>query len=224
MRQALWKTLGCSLGYLGVALACLMQWSGSNLWLRVDGFAGSYLALRLAGSLYSILSSREVFHSKPAMQEWWALDSDPTGPKWVMLLMAADLAVFLDYGHGHLIPRLAQPVLQTIGLVLYLAVTVWQIWTDAYLARYFNKSEPSPVPMNYGPYRYVRHPRYAAAILGKVAMALTLASILGWLLVVAWAVLLLRKIAVEEKHLRDRFGPRYDTYAETTARVIPGIY
>jgi len=80
------------------------------------------------------------------------------------------------------------------------------------------------VPMNEGPYRFVRHPRYAAAIAGKVAMALIFASSLGWLLVVAWGLLLLNKIAVEERHLRSLFGPRYDAYARTTAKVVPGIY
>jgi protein-S-isoprenylcysteine O-methyltransferase Ste14 len=107
---------------------------------------------------------------------------------------------------------------------MYLAVTVWQIWTDAYLARYFKQGETPRVPMNRGPYRYVRHPRYAAAIVGKVAMALTFASLFGWLLAIAWGLLLLNEIAVEEKHLRELFGLRYESYARTTAKVIPGIY
>ena len=78
--------------------------------------------------------------------------------------------------------------------------------------------------MNYGPYRYVRHPRYAAAIIGKVAMALVFGSLFGWLLMIAWEFLLLKKIEVEEKHLRKMFGSPYESYAQTTAKVIPGIY
>jgi protein-S-isoprenylcysteine O-methyltransferase Ste14 len=109
-------------------------------------------------------------------------------------------------------------------LALYLAVMLWQIWTDAYLAGYFSQGERSLVPMSHGPYQYVRHPRYAAAIVGKVAMALTFASLFGWLLVIAWALLLLNRIALEEKHLRELFGSRYDAYAQTTAKIIPGIY
>jgi protein-S-isoprenylcysteine O-methyltransferase Ste14 len=34
----------------------------------------------------------------------------------------------------------------------------------------------------------------------------------------------LNKIALEEKHLRNLFGSNYESYAQTTARVIPGIY
>jgi protein-S-isoprenylcysteine O-methyltransferase len=141
-----------------------------------------------------------------------------------MFLMALDLVVFLDYGHWRLTPWLVRPELQAVGLALYFAVTLWQIWTDGYLARYFDQSKKPPLPMNHGPYRYVRHPRYAAAIIGKAAMALTFASPFGWLLVIAWALLLLNKIAIEERHLRKTFGPRYESYAQTTAKVIPWIY
>jgi protein-S-isoprenylcysteine O-methyltransferase Ste14 len=224
MRQILGKTLACSLSYLGVAVACLIQWHAPSPWHRVDWFAASYFILRFVGSFHSIVSSLGAFRSRPLRQEWWALNSDPGGPLWVMVLMALDLLVFLDYGHWQLSPRLAQPALQAVGVALYLIVTVWQIWTDDYLARYFNQSEARLVPLNDGPYRYVRHPRYAAAIAGKVAMALTFASPFGWLLVIPWGLMLLNKIAVEEKHLRKLFGLRYETYAQTTAKVIPGIY
>jgi protein-S-isoprenylcysteine O-methyltransferase Ste14 len=158
------------------------------------------------------------------MREWWALDSDPAGPKWVMFLMAADLVVFLDYGHWQLVPGLKQPWLQSLGLGLYVAVAIWQTWTDTYLAMYFNQENPEIVPMDHGPYRYVRHPRYSAAIVAKVAFALALASVLGWVLAAAWAILLLRKIAVEEAHLRSVFGSTYEAYSRRTARVLPGIY
>jgi len=224
MTKILWKTLAGSLGYLVVAMACLVQWNGLQPRIRMDWFVGGYFVLRFVGSLYSIVSSLGAFRSQSVRQEWWALDSDPEGPRWVMLLMAFDLVVFLDYGHWRLTPLLLRPGLQSIGLALYLAVTSWQIWTDAYLARYFEKNDAPLVPMNRGPYRYVRHPRYGAAIGGKIAMAMIFGSLFGWLLVVAWGFLLLNKIEVEEKHLRKVFGPPYELYAQTTAKVIPGIY
>jgi len=141
-----------------------------------------------------------------------------------MALMAADLFVFLDYAHGPLILSLAYPALQAIGLALYITVSVWQTWTDAYLAKFFSEYEVPPRPMNIGPYRFVRHPRYAAAIMGKAAMALVMASIVGWILVIAWGLLLMKKITVEERYLRQLFGSEYDSYAQSTAKVIPGIY
>jgi protein-S-isoprenylcysteine O-methyltransferase Ste14 len=111
-----------------------------------------------------------------------------------------------------------------LGLMLYLATSIWQVWTDVYLARFFNGREPEMPPMTRGPYRYVRHPRYSATIIAKVALALTLASIFGWLLAVVWSVILLRQIGAEELHLKSVFGSEYEAYSHTTARVIPGIY
>jgi protein-S-isoprenylcysteine O-methyltransferase Ste14 len=224
MRQVLWRTLICSLGYLAIAVGCLVQLNGSHPWMRVDWFAGGYFTLRIVGSLYSIASSLGAFRSRPVRQEWWALNSDPQGPQWVMVLMVLDLLVFVDYGHWRFTPLLIRPSLQVMGLALYSAVTIWQIWTDSYLARYFDKTQKPLLPMNVGPYHYVRHPRYGAAIAGKIAMAMTFGSLFGWLLVAPWAFLLLNKIEVEEKHLRKLFGSPYQSYAQTTAKVIPGIY
>jgi len=224
MNKAFWKTASASLGYLACAIACLIQWNSPNPLSRVDWFSGGYFFLRFVGSVHSIFSSLRAFRSESIREEWWALDSDPKGPRWVMVLMALDLAVFLDYGHWRVLPLLMRPTLQALGLTVYAGVTGWQIWTDAYLARYFNRTHAIPAPMNHGPYRYVRHPRYGAAIVGKVAMALIFGSLFGWLLVFAWGILLLKKIEVEEQHLRRFFGRSYELYARQTARVLPGIY
>src|ERR1700756_2106059 len=99
MKKTLWKTLAYSFAYLGVAVACLVQWRGANPLIRVDWFAGSYFLLRFVGSLHSIVSSLGAFRSQPVRQGWGGLNSDPAGPRWVIVLMALDLLVFLDYGH-----------------------------------------------------------------------------------------------------------------------------
>ena len=224
MTASFCKTMICSLGYLALALVCLIQWHGPSPWARVDIFAGTYLALRFAGAAHSLLSSYGVFRSEAKMQEWWALSSDPNGPKVVAFLMALDLVAFLDYGHWLLVPALKNPVLQGTGLALYSAVAVCQIWADNHLATFFQQHHGDALPMSTGPYRFVRHPRYTAAIFGKVALALVLASIIGWILVFAWAALLLRKIQIEEGHLRKLFGSKYDEYARGTPMLLPRIY
>ena len=222
MTTAFWKTIACSLGYLALAFACLIQWHGPTPLARMDVFASTYLVLRLAGVTHSLLSSYGVFRSQAKMQEWWALSSDPSGPKVVAFLMALDLLAFLDYGHWLLVPALKNQVLQGTGLVLYTAVAACQMWTDNHLAKFFHRGQDS-LPMNIGPYRFVRHPRYTAAIFGKVALALILASVIGWVLVFAWAALLIRKIQIEERHLRKLFGSKYDEYAHETPMLIPRV-
>jgi len=116
MNKALGKTVVYSLAYLGIAVACVIQWNGTNPRARLDWFAGGYFLLRFAGSLYSIVSSLGAFRSSSLRQEWWGANSDSAQQRWVMLLMALDLMVFLDYGHWRLTPWLAHPALQMADL------------------------------------------------------------------------------------------------------------
>jgi protein-S-isoprenylcysteine O-methyltransferase Ste14 len=217
-------TVAYASAYLAIGLACLVQWGSRDPWSRLDWFALSYFTLRTVGSIQSLVSSRQVFRSKPVRREWWALDSDPNGIRWVIGLMLADLMVLLDYGHWHVAPFLQTPLLQSVGIGIYGAVVACQMWTDTYLASYFHRAQRESRPMDEGPYSYVRHPRYAAAIAGKVAFALIFASLLGWAMVLAWGVLHLRKVEIEEAHLRMLFGENYEAYEQRTAKLLPGIY
>jgi protein-S-isoprenylcysteine O-methyltransferase Ste14 len=70
----------------------------------------------------------------------------------------------------------------------------------------------------------VRHPRYLALSISRIAFALALASIVAWFLFLFWMFAILRRIHREEPHLRKIFGPDYEAYAQRTARLIPGIY
>jgi protein-S-isoprenylcysteine O-methyltransferase Ste14 len=207
-----------------LAAACLVRWDAAHPWLSFDGFAGGYLLLRILGSVHSLTASRSVFRNRQVMQEWWATNSDPGGIQRVMALMALDLTVLLAYAHGRSWEWLDRPVLQACGLMLYATAIAWQVWTDAHLAKFFARGSAEAPPMNEGPYRFVRHPRYASALAGKVAFALIFANPLGWLMVLAWGTLLLRKVEVEEAHLRQLFGQRYETYQIATAKLLPGIY
>jgi protein-S-isoprenylcysteine O-methyltransferase Ste14 len=217
-------TCSYSLGYLLLAGMCLVRWGAADPWSRFDLFSGGYLLLRILGSVHSIAAGMKVFRSREVMQEWWATNSDPGGIERVVVLMALDLAVFFDYAHGRLWAGLEQPGLQASGLMLYVGSVAGQVWTDSYLARFFGTGPQDAAPMRVGPYRFVRHPRYAAALAGKVAFALIFANPLGWLMALAWGVLLVRKVEVEEAHLSRVFGSGYVAYQKATARLLPGIY
>jgi protein-S-isoprenylcysteine O-methyltransferase Ste14 len=224
MTKSFWTTAFFSGAYLLLALACLFQPGGAHPWSRVDVFAGGYLLFRALGSAHSIVVSRQVFRSKQLRREWWAINSDPGGIRRVVLLMLADLLVFLDYGHWHLARGLERWPLRGLGIGFYVLAIAWQMWTDASLAKVFARGTAPQAPMNSGPFLYVRHPRYAGAMAGKIAFALIFASPLAWILAVAWLLMFLRKLQVEEAHMRRLFGPEYETYARKTPRLIPGIY
>lgn len=74
-----------------------------------------------------------------------------------------------------------------------------------------------------GPYRYIRHPMYAAVLLAGLALVLDHPSTAR---VTAYAVLfvdLLLKLEYEER-LLEREYPEYAAYRARTKRLIPFIY
>jgi protein-S-isoprenylcysteine O-methyltransferase Ste14 len=74
-----------------------------------------------------------------------------------------------------------------------------------------------------GIYARIRHPRYAGGVLGLVGYAL-LANYLATYAIVPICLAAIYSVAVlEERELRDRFGPAYDEYARRVPRFVPRI-
>jgi protein-S-isoprenylcysteine O-methyltransferase Ste14 len=74
-----------------------------------------------------------------------------------------------------------------------------------------------------GPYRFVRHPLYAAEELAMLGLFMQFASIWTALLLVVQIGFQLRRMHNEEAVLSASFS-EYDAYRRNTARLIPGIY
>lgn len=72
-----------------------------------------------------------------------------------------------------------------------------------------------------GPFRWVRHPRYAGLLLSRLAFVLIFASAIGWALLVVWFAVILRRIRLEEAHLGRSFGDAWTRYAEGRASDLP---
>lgn len=72
-----------------------------------------------------------------------------------------------------------------------------------------------------GAYRLVRHPIYAAVLVGSAAGAVLAARAEPLAGFVALSVVLHVKAGYEEGLLRDRFGDAYDTYASRVPRLVP---
>ncbi len=75
-----------------------------------------------------------------------------------------------------------------------------------------------------GPYRFVRHPMYAAAVgisLGLACLTLHPAYLVVFVVYVALVLLL---IPVEERGLEQACGARYAAYEKGVKRLIPALY
>jgi len=216
LTKAQWGTIVFSLIYFALALACLRT--------RLDVFAGGFLSLMSLSVIYELIFGLPTLRSPGALREAVGIAYDRATLAALPLLSVGDFLVFLDYGHRHLTPPLWEGVLQSVGLVLSLMAIVWLGWTDAHLARHFAEAQAVQRIMQEGPFRYVRHPRYAGILGGRLAFALVFSSPVGWLLLIAWTIVILRRIRLEEGYLRQRFGRDYEAYAQLTPRLVPGVY
>jgi protein-S-isoprenylcysteine O-methyltransferase Ste14 len=75
-----------------------------------------------------------------------------------------------------------------------------------------------------GPFRFVRHPRYAALLLLHIGFALAFLSAQSLALAVFVAVFVGVRVFHEERYLRDRFGVYWLKYAARRKRFIPGVF
>lgn len=150
--------------------------------------------------------------------------------------------------------RMVLRVAQVIGVVLTIvavrevpaadfgsrAVTAWiglgmiwcgvalRFWSFHTLGRYFTftvqTSGSQPVITN-GPYRFVRHPGYAAILVAVVGLGLVIGNWLSLIcLVVAIATGLVYRIRVEERALLAVPGDNYRNTAATHKRLVPFVW
>jgi protein-S-isoprenylcysteine O-methyltransferase Ste14 len=213
-----------AVGHLVVAVACLIQWGKPSVWARVDLFSGSYLVLQALPVLRSLLNPFRERICREGRRERFGLTAGRGFLGFSLVLSVADFAVFLDYGHWHLTPALERPSVQVLGLLLYLIVAVCNRWTSRYRRAAFANNAVRPTLMRSGPYAYIRHPTYAAAMIERMAEALVFGSAVAWVLAVLWWLLLLRQMRIEEVHLRNLFGDEYEAYAQQTAKLVPSVF
>ena len=206
-------------------LVLLRQRDGAHPWARLDVYSVGFLTVTgLAGIVQATTFLRSALRSDAGAGEAFGLSYDPGVLLFGLITEPLKFAVVLDYGHWHLVPALEQPALQTLGLVFAALGSVGLIWTDRWLSRHFASGAAAGQLMTDGPYRFVRHPRYASFLLIGLGAPLAFASILGWPLLLVMLVAIRHRIEREEPHLRELFGTAYDAYASRTARLLPGVY
>jgi protein-S-isoprenylcysteine O-methyltransferase Ste14 len=74
----------------------------------------------------------------------------------------------------------------------------------------------------HGPYRYVRHPMYAAFFLSGIGIFLLSANwFIGAVYSIPMTLMYLDRVSVEEEMMIERFGESYREYMKKTGRLLP---
>jgi protein-S-isoprenylcysteine O-methyltransferase Ste14 len=113
-----------------------------------------------------------------------------------------------------------------LGLSIQTTFMTLAVWARRHLASHWSGEITIKVDhelIRSGPYRFVRHPIYAAILgmfVGSAVVSGKLLALLG-LIIVAFAYW--RKIRLEEANLRRAFGLAYEVYQRQTGSLIPKL-
>ena len=146
----------------------------------------------------------------------------------VMPFFLAQMAVAgLDVGRYHWSGEVSVGV-NIAGFVLLaasFALTIWAIHTNRFFSPVVRiQEERGHHLITGGPYRYVRHPGYVAAIGSSFGSVMALGS--WWSLVpnVPVFVLILRRTIIEDRFLHENLDGYAEFAKQTRYRWVPGVF
>ena len=129
------------------------------------------------------------------------------------------------YGWTGGLPVAVQLVALTLCALGYDVLFVWATAANTFFSRIMRiQTERGHAVATGGPYRYVRHPAYAGAILYELAVPFLLAS---WPALVASglsALLLVLRTALEDRTLQAELTGYADFASRVRYRLLPGIW
>lgn len=124
-------------------------------------------------------------------------------------------------------PWLATAI-QAAGLLLYVGGYMFMAWALTVLGRAYRPGGSVPQPGDRlvvgGPYRFVRHPMYAAALVGAFGLSLLMESAAFFCAFLVYLVLILAVVRREEDGLRRAYGAQYAGYEARVRRLLPFVY
>jgi protein-S-isoprenylcysteine O-methyltransferase Ste14 len=171
------------------------------------------IAMRLSTIAFMLLAASTVILRSPPSGKASGLEPRISALVGTFLIYAVVLFPRRDLS---LPEEIVSTVLTTIG-------NVGAVIALSQLGRSFSIMAESRQLVTNGPYRFVRHPLYAAEEIATIGVFLQFALLWAALLLVVQIAFQLRRMHNEELVLTAGF-PEYDVYSQTTARLIPGIY
>jgi len=109
------------------------------------------------------------------------------------------------------------------GMVLAFSVMFWVMRENTYLSRAVEVQEGQRV-ITTGPYKYVRHPLYAAMLVYCISVPVSMGSFYGIIPSLGMIALMLVRTSKEDKFLHEKL-PGYKEYAQKTRyKLVPGVW
>ena len=112
-----------------------------------------------------------------------------------------------------------------VGILLGYAFSSWALIENRFFAGTVRiQTERGHHVISGGPYRIVRHPGYAGAVLGYLLIPVLLDSAWAFVPAILLLIVMITRTALEDKTLQAEL-PGYKEFAQRTRyRLIPGIW
>lgn len=146
---------------------------------------------------------------------------------WIVILAS----VFFGIQVAYWFPSAAMPhrtTLRVIGFFVFVSGLVLRWFSIGYLGRFFTVDvaiHSGHRVIEFGPYRFIRHPSYTGALLAFLGLGLSMGN---WCSVAIFTLptflAFLLRIEVEERALVEAMGEQYRFYQKKTKRLIPLLY
>lgn len=202
---------------------------GGMLWLA-DGWRSPLLLAYVAGMsaifCYALLAmtsdlAKERFHpAEPGI--------DAGALLWVRLTALATLIVSpLDGGRLHWSPAIPDGI-RAAAMIGSLAAFLF-CFRAMLTNRFFSpvvriQNDRGHEVVDRGPYAVIRHPGYLGMITGVPLMAIGFGSWFGLVFATAYGLLILYRVAYEDRFLQQNLPGYRDYAARVTARLVPGLW
>ena len=119
-------------------------------------------------------------------------------------------------------------LIESIGLLFYIAGFALMCSALLTLGRFYQLGGSAPRSedrmVTGGPYRFIRHPMYAAALSISLGLSLLIQSAAFSVVFLIYVALMFGLIPLEEQELQKAYGDRYQEYRRKTKMLIPAIY
>ncbi|MFT4133993.1 methyltransferase family protein [Labrys sp. (in: a-proteobacteria)] len=210
-------------GIMGLVLflsAGTLAWTAAWFYLVVSLIVGLAAGLWLAWTDPGLLAERMRLKApeQPSADKWFML---------VFLVVAVVWFVVIGLERRLRAPTMPLP-LEAVGLVLYLASTLFVMWVfreNSFAAPVVKvQAERHHHVVSTGPYAFVRHPMYAGVMLYFIGTPLLIGSWWGLAMMPVFFLAFALRSRIEERTLMTGL-PGYADYARSVRyRMLPGIW